>query len=349
MIDWSIAQRVAATLAGSPPRAALPDDIAQRSADYAKRVSAYTGLVPETPLPAPEGVDRGEWIAANHDSMRPLLEMVVSRMSSGLGPFAGAARSFTGTLMGVQVGALTGLLAQRVLGQYDVMLLDGSAPARLLLVAPNLDESARKLEVDLDELTSWVTVHEVTHAVQFTSVTWLRGHLAGLITELLEGIDVGATATSMLRVPKIDDLRELVTAARTGNLVQVVLGPERQETVDRIQAVMSLIEGHAEHVMDAVGADVVSDLPALRSALDERRANRPPLWRVLERLLGLELKMRQYEDGRRFCDAVVKEAGMAQLNRAWSDPERLPTLEELHDPSRWIDRTRVPIVTSGTV
>ena len=349
MIDWAIAQRVAGLLSGDPAEAKLPSDLAARAQDGAARVGEYTGLVPSATLPPPEAVDRGEWIAANHASMRPLLESFNERLGGGLGPLAGPLRSFTGVLMGVQVGALTGMLSQRVLGQYDLVLLDPHAPTRLLLVAPNLAEAAAKLGVDEDALVTWVTIHEVTHAVQFTSVPWLREHLAGLVGELLDGLQVSVSASSLLRLPSVDDLRSLVETVRRGDLMQVVLGPDRQRIVGQIQATMSLIEGHAEHVMDAVGADVLgAELDPLRAALDERRATRSPAWRVLERLLGLEMKMRQYEDGRRFCDAVVAEGGMAALNRAWSAPDALPSPEELHEPQRWMDRTHVPVVTSGT-
>ena len=347
MIDWAIAQRVAGMLSGSPAAATLPPDLAERARDGARRIGAYTGLQPASALPAPEAVDRAEWIAANQTSMRPLLESFEGRLGDGLGPLAGPLRSFSGVVMGVQVGVLTGLLSQRVLGQYDLVLLDAEAPTRLLLLAPNLAEAAAKLDVDEDALVTWVTIHEVTHAVQFAGVPWLREHLAGLVTELLEGLQVNVSATSLLRLPSTADLRELVERVRRGDLLQIVLGPERERIVARIQATMSLVEGHAEHVMDAVGAQVLGDeLDGLRAALDERRTTRSPAWRVLERLLGLDLKMRQYEDGRRFCDAVVERAGMEALNRAWSAPEALPSAEELQDPERWLQRTHVPVVTS---
>jgi len=348
MIDWAIAQRVAGLLSGTPDVATLPDDLPQRAIDGAARVSEYTGLIPTAELPPPEAIDRAEWIAANHASMRPLLETFEERLGANLGPLSGPLRSVSGVVMAVQLGALTGLLSQRVLGQYDLVLLDAQAPTRLLFVAPNLAEAATKLSVDEDALVTWVTIHEVTHAVQFTGVPWLRDHLAGLVGELLDGLEVNVSTSSLLRLPSVDDLRSLVDTVRHGDLMQTVLGPERQQIVDRIQATMSLIEGHAEHVMDAVGAQLLGDaLEPLRSALDERRATRSPGWRVLERLLGLEMKLRQYEEGRRFCDAVVAEGGMAALNRAWSSPEALPSPEELQDPAAWMARTHVPVVTSS--
>lgn len=354
MIDWGTAERVAGLLAGgSRPVVGrdghyreLPADLAVRARESATRVSEYTGLAVGAELPPPEGVDRPTWIAANLQSMRPLLEPLAEKMGGGLGPLTGPLRSATGMLLGAQVGALVGLLSQRVLGQYDMVLLDATAPTRLLLVTPNLADAADTMDVDHDELVSWVTVHEVTHAVQFAGVPWLREHLGGLLTELMESLDVSISAQA-LRFPDREGLRALADAARRGDLLRIVVGPERHALVERIQATMSLVEGHAEHVMDAVGADVLPTLPALRAALTRRRAERPAFWRLLERLLGLDLKMRQYEVGRRFCDRVVEVGGRDALKRAWAAPEALPTPAELDDPDAWLRRTNVPAVTKS--
>jgi coenzyme F420 biosynthesis associated uncharacterized protein len=350
MIDWNIAQTTAELVAGgSDPGAAgtLPRDLAQRAEDLAARVSARTGLVPLEPLPPPEAVDRPHWIAVNQAGLRPLLEPMAEQLGSGLGPLDGPVRAVGGAVLGAQVGLLTGLLSQRVLGQYELALLDSSGPARVLLVAPNLREAAIRLRVDQDELVTWVTAHEVTHAVQFGSVAWLRGHVGGLVRLLLDSLDVSVSPGALLRGVDGRDARGLLDAVRHGDTLRFVLGPERQALLDRVQAVMSLIEGHAEHVMDAVGRDVLPSLERLRAALTDRRETRSTLWRLLERLLGLDMKLRQYEVGRRFCDEVVRSGGMEALNRAWSSPQALPTLAELDDPVSWLDRTNVPVVTKS--
>jgi coenzyme F420 biosynthesis associated uncharacterized protein len=270
-------------------------------------------------------------------TLAPLFARLDERVASNAA--AGPLRSAAGFIAAGEVGGLVGLMARRVLGQYELGLLDLEAPARLLLVAPNVREAARELDVDLDELLAWVTIHEVTHAVQFTAVPWLRPHLGGLLTELLQTADVKLDPGALLRLPNRDDLSAWREAVRDGGLVRLVAGPERKALLDRVQAAMALIEGHAEHVMDAAGAPLLRSLPQLRAALDRRRAERPPLWRVLERLIGLDLKMRQYEMGRRFVDGVVERGGMAALNRAWAGPENLPTLPELDDPAAWLRRT----------
>jgi uncharacterized protein (DUF2342 family) len=376
VIDWGAAQRVGELVAGSPPyggvRAGSVEPLAH---DFARRVSDYSGLQLPAELPALETVDRPTWIAANLKSMRPLLAEVTASANGGVsraGPLAAPLRSASGFLMGAQVGALTGVLSQRVLGQYDLALLDATVAPRLLLLAPNLALTARQLSVDRDELVLWVTIHEITHAVQFSGAPWLREYLGGMLRELIAGLrmtiaggeDAGSNGDGdrngaaesggnsspdssrgrdwLPKLPDPAELREMVERARRGELLRLTLGEDRWQLVERMQAVMSLIEGHAEHTMDAIGAEVLPSLPRLRTAMNHRRAAKGLPWRVLERLLGLELKMRQYEVGRRFCDAVVNEGGPPALARAWSGPEALPSTAELAEPSLWLARTQLP-------
>jgi coenzyme F420 biosynthesis associated uncharacterized protein len=367
-IDWRTAQRIGELIAGSPPRggvrAAAVEPLAH---DFAARVSAYSGLELPARLPPLEAVDRSEWIAANLKSMRPMLAPLTERLAQDKGFLAGPMRSASGLALGAQVGALTGMLSQRVLGQYDLALLDASVTPRLLLLAPNLAQAARNLAVDRDELVLWVTIHEITHAVQFSGAPWLREHLGGMLKELLDGLQVtiagsdakddreGGWAANLRgglggKVPNPAELREMIERARSGQLLRLTIGEDRWQLVERMQATMSLIEGHAEHTMDAIGAEMLPSLPKLRAAMNRRREHRPLPWRVLERLLGLEMKMRQYEIGRRFCDEVVRTGGPESLARAWSGPNALPTTAELERPSLWIARmdarTHVPPVTS---
>ena len=352
-IDWGIAQRIGERIAGSPPyggvRAAAVQPLAY---EFAQRVASYAGLPVPRELPPLEAVDRPAWIAANLKNMRPLLGPLSERLGDGTGPLAGPLRAASGFLLGAQVGALTGVLSQRVLGQYDVALLDPAVPPRLLLLAPNLALAARNMGVDRDELVLWVSIHEITHAVQFAGAPWLREHLGGLLGQLIDGLQVtlagrfgrdgDASARpgrgGRPRFPDAGQLRELAERARRGELLRLTLGEDRWQLVERMQAAMSLIEGHAEHTMDAVGSEVLPSLSRLRGAMNRRRESRALPWRVLERLLGLELKLRQYELGRRFCDAVVEHGGTQALERVWSGPESLPTTAELAAPEAWLAR-----------
>jgi putative hydrolase len=386
-IDWDTAQRVGELLAGSPPAGSVRARSVQPLAhDFARRVADYTGLAAPAELPPLETVDRPAWIAANLTTMRPLMDSLTDTISvresaQGKGKGKGTARrgpksaprslagavemvlssslqAASGHLLGAQFGAVTGLLSQRVLGQYDISLLDPQATPRLLLVAPNLAAAASKLGVKRGELVTWVAIHEITHAVQFSGAPWLREHLAGMIRELIEGLQVsvdpsapaeqGAASRSRLPAPtdllsraKGGELRVLIERARRGEVLRLTLGEDRWQLVERMQATMSLIEGHAEHTMDAVGAEFLPSLPRLRAAMNRRRGSRGLPWRVLERLLGLELKMRQYEVGRRFCDAVVRDAGPRALALAWESAAQLPSTVELEHPERWLQRMQI--------
>jgi len=339
MIDWSLARRIARGIAGEPPAVRLPGDLAVMATDAEKRVVAYTGLKPASILPAPEAVDRSLWAEINLNGMRQILDPVADKLAPNAGPLSVPIRNAAGALLAAEVGGLTGMLSQRVLGQYELVLLDPDSPTRLLFVAPNLSDAAAKLGVNLEQLVAWVCVHEVTHAVQFTGVPWLRGHLAGLVRELMETLEVKIDPAALLKLPSREDIDALVQAVRENGLVGLVAGAERKELLDRVQATMAVIEGHAEHVMDAVGRDALDDIDGLRSALNRRRADRTGVWRVLERLLGLELKMRQYEVGKRFCDAVVDAEGVERLHGVFASPEALPTWAELQDPPAWLSRT----------
>ncbi len=338
VIDWGLAAQAALWTGGdSGDGGELPGDVAATCDAAELRIAAYTGLHPAAPLPAAETVDRAAWIEANLATMAEILDPVAARLGDGLGPLGGAARRVGGTVLGLEAGVLTGFLGRKVLGQYDLRLLADDPSPRLLMVAPNIREAAGHLDVDLARLTQWVCVHEVTHAVQFGAVDWLRPYLGGLLRELLDS----EIKIDTLRMPSLDDLRGVVEAVRQGSFIELVAGPERREKLDRLQAAMALIEGHAELVMDAVGEQLIGDLSDLREALDRRRTRERPLLVVwLERLLGLELKLRQYEQGRRFCDGVIERSDVATLHLVFSAPELLPTLAELDDPAAWLGRVQ---------
>jgi coenzyme F420 biosynthesis associated uncharacterized protein len=345
VIDWrlagSVAQMVASAAPAPPasPRATTTAaELEAFAAESAERVAEYTGLVAAGELPSPETVDRPGWVAVNLGSMRTVLDPVAERAGAGMGPLAGPVKAAAGVLLALEVGVISGYLAGRVLGQYEFPVLDPAAPARLLFVGPNLENAARNLKADQGGMLRWVALHETTHALQFTGVPWLREHLAARVKELISALDAAVDPRRLLKLPAADDLRGLVDAVRRGDLIQWVAGPEQAARLDEVQALMALIEGYAEHVMDAVGAPILPELDSLRDAMDRRRSERSGLLRLLEKVIGLDLKMRQYEEGKRFCDAVVELGGIETLNKAWASPESLPTLAELRDPAAWVAR-----------
>jgi coenzyme F420 biosynthesis associated uncharacterized protein len=345
MIDWIVAERIARYIAGSGDASPPTSDLEVLAKLSEERVVAYTGLRPARPLPPPEGIDRPEWVKTNIASMRALMEPVLERAAKGMGPLRPAIQIGLGFALSAEVGVVVGYLGQHVLGQYELVLLDEAVedrPPRLLFVLPNLGGAVKAFGADEEQFVTWVALHETTHAVQFAGVPWLHGHVAGLVKELLKGAELRLEQERKLRIPTREELGRFGHALRTGDLISILTTPGERETLDKVQAVMAVIEGHAEHVMDAVAPDLLPSLPKLREAIDRRRKSQSGLSRIVAKLLGLDLKLRQYEQGKKFCDAVVKQAGVEALHHVFSGPEALPTLSELDRPSDWLARTQSP-------
>jgi coenzyme F420 biosynthesis associated uncharacterized protein len=353
-VDWELAARIARNAAGDlGTGSTAPAGLDATAAAARDQIVAATGLTPRAELPPAEWVDRGAWIDANLATMRttlgPILESVgpadpPAEKPAGTGGLAGAIGGLSnagGAVVAAELGAILGLFSRRVLGQYEVSLTDPDAAPRLLLVGPNLDKAARELNADRDELVTWVTLHEVTHAVQFGAVDWLQPRLGGALTQLLGAMDVKLDPRALLNV-RVDDLKALVESVREGGLAGVVIGGERKAILDLVQGTMGLVEGHAEWAMDRAGGEVLRDVDTLRAAMDARREDRAPLWKILDRLLGFDLKLKQYTQGREFCDAVVAARGEDGLRDVWAAPELAPTAAELAAPAAWLARTEPP-------
>jgi coenzyme F420 biosynthesis associated uncharacterized protein len=233
-------------------------------------------------------------------------------------------------------------MSQRVLGQFELSLIQPDAPTRLLFVAPNLSKAVDELGADREAFVEWIALHELTHVVQFTGVPWLREHLGGLLRAYLDTVDIQIKAGAAGGLPALPNIQELVDRFRDGGLMALIQTREQRELMDRLQPAMAVIEGYSEHVMDALGVTLVPGYEDLREAMDRRRRSRSAPERLLQKLLGLDMKLRQYEQGKRFCDAVADEAGIEALNAVWRSPEDLPTAAELDDPPAWLRRTRLP-------
>ncbi len=348
MIDWVVAEWIAARIAGTP-RDAEPVlrgvDLDALAEDAQRRVLAYTGLRLSVPVPAPEAVDRREWARANIASTRTLIDPLLQSAAGRLGPARGPGRLWLEAVSSAEIGVMLGFLAQRVLGQYELILLDEYAEGRqprLLFVAPNLAEAVRRFNADPQEFVTWVTLHEVTHAVQFGGVPWLREYLAEQIRELLRSAEQRIERPRRLALPSLERITDVTRAVLRADLVGIVTSERERELLDRAQAVMAVVEGHAEHVMDAVAPELLPSLPRLRGALDRRRREQRGIARYLNRLLGFEMKLRQYAQGKAFCDRVVELGGKDALHHVFSSPQALPTLAELEAPELWLARTWQP-------
>jgi coenzyme F420 biosynthesis associated uncharacterized protein len=350
MVDWSLARQIARLAAGSEPSPAdLGIDLVATCQELEGPVAGYTRLLPSTPVPRAEPVGREEWIEANLTTLAGMLDPVAERLEQRLefaGPLAGALKVASRATMAAEAGLVMGYVSQRVLGQYELSLLSGDAPARLLFVAPNLDKAVRRLEVEREPFLRWVCAHELTHVFQFQGVPWLRGHLGALMRRYLESVEVRVERGSAGGLPALPDPGRLVELFREGGLIALVQSRDQRELLSEVQAAMAVVEGYSEHVMDALGEGLIPDGAKLRAAMQRRRANRSAPERVIERLLGLDFKLRQYELGKGFCDAVAAQGGMERLNAVWDSPESLPTLAELERPESWLERTRKPAALS---
>jgi len=343
MVDWSLARQVARLAAGSGDEGPPQADVTALCAELADHVAAYTGLELAAPVPGPELIDRAGWCSVNLDSLARLLDPVAGRLEDRLafaGPLAGALRVGAAATVAAEAGLVVGYMGQRVLGQYELSLLGGDAPPRLLFVAPNLRKAVREMNVEAEPFHRWICAHELTHVFQFQGVPWLRDHLGGLIREYLATVDVKIERGDAGGLPALPDLSKLVDAFREGGLVALVQSREQRDLMDRMNAAMAVVEGYSELVMDALGERLLPAYEGLRAAMERRRRSRSAPERILQRLLGLELKLRQYERGRGFCDAVAAHEGMEGLNQVWASPDALPSPRELERPQLWLERMR---------
>ncbi|HEU0132512.1 MAG TPA: zinc-dependent metalloprotease [Mycobacteriales bacterium] len=346
MIDWDVAVATARALVRPGPEITLAEaravaaELRSMVPDAERHVAAYTGLViPDTHVPVAV-VDRVGWIKANVDGFRvalePLVEKITERRNVAPG---GVVRAVGSRITGAQVGTIMAYLAARVLGQFELFLPPGEGDhGRLTLVAPNIVETERRLGVDPHDFRLWVTLHEVTHRTQFTAVPWLRPYFTDQVRAYVDASDLDPAQLLQRLRDAAGAVRGAVTGGEGGSLLEALQTPEQREIVGRIQALMSLLEGHGDHVMDGVGPAVVPTAETIRERFDERRKGAGPVDRIIRRLFGLDLKMRQYAEGERFVRHVVDAVGMAGFNRVWTSPETLPTPAEIADPAAWVTR-----------
>ncbi|MFD0367122.1 zinc-dependent metalloprotease [Streptomyces sp. NPDC127114] len=361
MVDWNLAVATATRLVRPGPEVSREEarDVVAELRRHARaaeeHVRGYTRMIPEghTPDDTPVlVVDRTGWIKANVAGFRELLSPLLDKMKErrSTSPGGTVLSAVGGKVTGVELGMLLSFLASRILGQYETFApatrelpagTDGGG--RLLLVAPNIVHVERELDVDPHDFRLWVCLHEETHRTQFTGVPWLRDHLQGEIQSFLAATDVDPGTV-------VERLREAAQALAGGrpegergeptpSLVELVQTPEQREILGRLTAVMSLLEGHADYVMDGVGPDVVPSVTEIREKFQQRRARGASrLDLALRKLLGLDAKLRQYRDGERFVRAVVDQVGMDGFNRVWTSPNTLPTKTEIASPADWVAR-----------
>ena len=337
-VDYEFAKRTGRAVVAAGPQvtpaeaASIVADLRAAAASAVEPVASTSGLVAPDDAPPPLVVDRIGWISANVDSFRAMLEPVVDKLVAKK-KMPAATAAIGGKVTGAEMGGLLAFLATKVLGQYD--LAPGGTP-RLLLVAPNIVATERRLGVDPTDFRRWVAMHEETHRVQFTAVPWLREHLVRESQGL--AVDLAPTPEDLSR--RLEALtKNLPDVLSSGEgIAQILATPEQRARIAELTAVMSLLEGHADVVMDDVGPKVIPSVGEIRRKFDERRQSSVGIDRILRRLLGLEAKMRQYRDGAVFVRAVTDQVGRDGFNAVWSSPDTLPHAAEIVDPPAWVRR-----------
>lgn len=334
LVDWDFAVTVGSKVAGPGPEVSAEEaaaavlELREGAERSTPLVREFTGLHAAAATAPVLVVDRAGWLRANADGFATILAPIVDKLTEKKGPPSAIAEAIGSRVTGAEVGFMLGFLGSKVLGQFDPFF----APhGRLLLVAPNIVHVERELSADPTDFRLWVCLHEETHRVQFTANPWLGDHLLAQMHAVADTIEPSAL---------LDGLRRGAESIRSGNgsVLDLVSSPEQKEILDRVTGVMSLLEGHADVVMDGVGPSVIPSVAEIRKKFNQRRKGAGSLDKLLRRLLGLDAKMAQYRDGAVFVRHVVDKVGMEEFNAVWTGPETLPSKAEITDPDAWVAR-----------
>jgi coenzyme F420 biosynthesis associated uncharacterized protein len=337
-------------------------------------VRSFTGMHVQAATAPVMVVDRPGWVRANADGFRTIMRPRVAKIVDQRGTPSPTSAAIGSRITGLEAGALLGYLSGKVLGQFDpfwpgeraagvgpdgmpgrtVRTTEGSqapqprtgagqeiepgAVGRLLLVAPNIVHVERELGVDPTDFRLWVCLHEETHRVQFTAVSWMRDHLHNEIRALIDATDFDVSRLAAMARDGLEQAGRLMRGDEDVSLIDLFQTRAQREIVERITATMSLLEGHADVVMDGVGPEVIPSVAVIREKFDQRRKGGGSLDQLLRRLLGFDAKMRQYRDGAMFVRGVIDRVGMDGFNRVWTSPNTLPSKAEIGDAAAWVRR-----------
>lgn len=344
LADWNLARRIALNVSESATHPVR--DRAHRQAQYQRLVEQseplierYMGARLAQPISRVYVFDRREWIESNFQAFKQLLEPVEEiyrevEMPGALGALLGVANR---EIVGAQMGLLVGYLARRVLGQYDLSLLSPDPQVRgaLYFVEPNIAHTQSLLGVNDEEFRLWIALHETSHVFEFEAFPWVRTHFQELLREFLGQVSN--------QLSSFADLAQLVQRVQRGRAegkhwIEIMLTPEQQRVFDQLQALMSLVEGYSNHIMNVIGRDLLPSFDTIEHRVQSRQLNRPMIEEIFNRVTGMDLKMAQYREGEQFVNAVVAQRGVAFVNLVWARPANLPNMDEIRNPQRWIAR-----------
>ena len=346
-VDWHLAARVAARVAGREPFAesyhadSLEPDFAELTAQAEELVAEATGLVSAAGPARARVTDRQGWVNANIASFQRLLRPLTDKLGDtvGSGPLAPVARAAAGA----EVGALLGWMSTRVLGQYDLLVIEDETPLDqdiVYYVGPNVLALEKRYAFPPREFRLWLALHEVTHRAQFTGIEWMRPHFLGLVQRTVDAVDPDPARFLEALKRAADDLRAGRRPLDDGGLAVLFAGPEQRAVLDQVAGLMSLLEGHGDVTMDRAGEGHVPSADRFGRVLRARRQSASGLQKLVQRLLGFDAKLNQYAAGERFIATVEAAGGPQLLDRAWEHADLLPSLAEIRDPDLWIARVR---------
>ena len=340
LVDWRTAALVGGRVAGSGgpvtpgQRARILEDFAEVVPEAERLVGSFTGLAPTTGRSRPWVMSRGQWLQANLRGFERILEPVAAKVlaSRSDGALAGVRR----TVLGAQLGGLLGYLGHRVLGQYDVFLPPDD-DGLIYFVGANVIGIEQKFRFPARQFRLWISLHEVTHRIQFGRAPWLRGHLQGLMDSYLDSMELDPGWLVERLRSALREVKDGSSDYRGFGWVFLLMTPDQRDMVRQMQALMSLLEGHGNYVMDRVSVDVIPSAPRFRRTMHDRH-NRPGVEKAFQRAIGFDVKVRQYDIGQRFVAEAVERVGMEGFNRVWEGAASLPTMDEIGQPEDWVAR-----------
>jgi coenzyme F420 biosynthesis associated uncharacterized protein len=345
MIDWKLALSTATRLARPGPEMSAAEvaeavaELREGAARSEAPVREFSDLHASSATAPVLVVDRPRWVEANLDTFRLMMDPVLAKLQASRTMPTGLGRTVGEKISGAELGALMSFMSTKVLGQFDPFWdgPDGEG-GRLLLVAPNIVQAERQLDVDPHDFRLWVCLHEETHRVQFTAVDWLRDHMRSLLDDFVDATELDASALSSFVAEGLGEVVRIARGSSEASLAELFQNDRQRQVVDQLTGIMSLLEGHADVVMDGVGPEVIPSVAEIRRKFTQRRKGTSSLDRLLRRLLGLDAKMRQYRDGAEFVREVNERVGLSGFNAVWAEPANLPTKSEILDPASWVAR-----------
>ena len=349
LIAWETASQVAKRVARQQTpltdyeMKSLEGDFEEMTARAEELVAAETGLRSLVGPARARVTDRAQWVDANVASFQRLLRPVLTKLAAraeSAGKWSTVPVQVSRQLAGTEMGLVLGWMSSRVLGQYDQLIIEDERPEdqdMVYYVGPNIIAVERRYGFAPREFRLWLALHEVTHRAQFTGVPWLRGHFLSLVDRTLAGIEPDPKQWLNALKRSADTIRSGRNPLDDGGLVTLIAGPDQYAAIQEIGGMMSLLEGHGDVTMDRAGADLIPSAPLFSRTLHERRRQRC-LARVLSFLIGMDAKMRQYQQGERFIAAVEKSGGTELMSRVWEGSQWLPSSAEIRYPERWIAR-----------